>query len=309
MHKLPLIAAAILACQTIQAQTPAPPPAASAPTPATEEPAEEPEPSIEVVPDPGPHASRLLDTGSFENPKVKGRTPREQGGTPIVPLGRHEWTRFDYKQSDQGGKLMAGLTNEIARTGKQSLYIEFDKLTAPMAEANLASDFVSIQPGLPYHVGVWGRVDRKNPIAIDERLPYLRLEVDFFQADKETQTGDPILRLQPLPGSHNRAPMFTSDKWTEFFANVKSPDDAAYIKITWTFGSPPDKGEINGVMYFDDAIIKGEPGKTPEELAAAEPDPAEPAPEATPTAAVPPPTAPPPGTPAPATPKPKPRKK
>ncbi|HEY2344061.1 MAG TPA: hypothetical protein VGH90_13550, partial [Chthoniobacteraceae bacterium] len=241
--------------------------------------------------------------------RVNGRTPQEAGGNPVMKVGKREWIYFKHTPPGPSGKLTAGLTNEIARSGKQSLYVQFDKVTASNAKVDLSSDLISILPNTPYHVGIWGRIDKKNPLALDQRLPMLRLQVDFFQADKETQADESLLRTQPIPGSLNRPLLFTSARWAEFFSNVTSPADAAYVKITWTVATPAGDGEINGIIYFDDATILGQPGKTPQEIADETPEPAsEPSDTAAP-AADPAPATPAPAMPAPPTPKPKPAKK
>ena len=261
MYKSLFIFAGILALRTAAAQNPSLP-AADSSTPAGDEP-----PLRKPLP--------LLDTGSFEAPRVNGRTPRAQGGNPVMPVGKREWIFFEDKRDDKDGGLIAGLTNEIAHTRKQSLYVTFDKLTASSAKAELATTLISILPGNAYHVAIWGRVDKKNPLTLDQRLPILGVEVDFFLPDKETQTGEPIIKIQPMPGSLNRPPLFTPDKWAEFFADVTSPEDATYMKVTWRVATPPGTGAINGTVFFDDANIRGIAGKTPDELAEETPEPPE----------------------------------
>ena len=241
---------------------------------------------------------------------MQGRSPRAAGGNPVMPVGRREWIYFTHTPAGPGGKLTAGLTNEIAHSGKQSLYVEFDKVTAANARMELSSDLISILPGKPYHIGIWGRIDKKNPLALDQRLPMLRLEVDFFQADKETQADESTIRVQPIPGSLNRPSLFSSAKWAEYYADLTSPADATYVKITWTVVTPPAAGEINGVIFLDDASLMGEPGKTPDELADETPGPGTaPADAAPPTAETPAPATPASATPSPTTPKPKAGKK
>lgn len=212
-------------------------------------------------------SAQLIESGSFESPRVKERTQKNKGGSPTVGASS-SWIRFDSKVGDEGGKLIAGLTNEMARTGKQSLFIQFDKLKAPKQGAELESGLVSILPGKPYHVSIWGRLNKKTPLTIDQRLPYLKLFVYFFQADKETECSEPVMRLQPMPGSKNRPPLFTTAQWSEYFTDVKAPDDAAFLKLMWRWDTPPDEGETNGVIYFDDATVTGEAGpvQPPEEL-------------------------------------------
>jgi hypothetical protein len=199
----------------------------------------------------------LLESGSFEWPPVRKKKAISEGADISKSAMNAEWLNFKDSTKEGGGKLVLGLTNEIFRTGRQCMFVEFDKLSRPSAVAELASDFVSILPGESYRVGIWGRIERANPITLDQRVPHLKLRVDWFLADKEEQTGNVEFRVQPIPGSANRAAMFTSGKWSEYFATFKAPADAAFMRITWTWESGSEVGETHGVIYFDDASIEG----------------------------------------------------
>jgi hypothetical protein len=247
-------------------------------------------------------ANQILEFGSFELPRVQARMPKLKGGNFLL-FTSDEWMDFHGEPDSSHGSLVLGLTNEVARTGRQSMYIEFSKLKKPRAEAMLVSQLIPVKPDKPYRVGLWGRMDKKQPLTLDQPLPALRLQIDFFQPDGETQTGDQVFRVQPMPGSRDRPPFFISKEWREYYADMQTPEDAGYLKITWSWTSPQELGEINGVMYFDDATLIGEKVEVPEE-------PTEPAPEGTPAAPAPAPAAPPadgvifptPPVPAPATP-------
>ena len=219
-------------------------------------------------------AEQLLESGSFEWPPVTHRKTRAEGADVSKSAMNAEWTAFKDKPDAEGGRLLLGVTNEIARTGRQSIFVQFDKLTKPLTSAFLASDFIPILPEKPYRFAIWGRMDRKQPISLDQRVPYLKLRVDWFKADKEEQTGDVAWRVQPIPGSPNLKLLFTAGKWTEYYADVKSPEEAAFVRITWYWDTPPKEGETDGVIYFDDAAIFGESGPKDnplaEELEAAE---------------------------------------
>ena len=200
--------------------------------------------------------TQILDYGSFELPRVTARTPRRKGGD-FLKFTEGEWMRFNDKPDDEGGSLVAGVTNEVARTGRQSLFIEFTKLTKPLASAEISSQLIAVKPANPYRVSIWGRMDKKQPLTIEQRIPNLYLQVDFFQPDQQTQTGDQVFRIQPMPGSRRLKPFFNTERWSEYYADVTTPEDAGYIKITWRWTTPPDAGETNGVMYFDDATLIG----------------------------------------------------
>ena len=203
-------------------------------------------------------AEQLLESGSFEWPPVTRRKPRSEGADVSKSAMNAEWITFTDKADAEGGRLILGLTNEISRTGRQCMYVEFNKLTKTLVSTQLSSDFIPVFPGKPYRVFIWGRVAKKEPVALDQRLPYLKLRIDWFMADKEEQTGEVVWKVQPIPGSKLRKPVFTAAQWSEYFANVKSPDDAAFIKVTWFWDTPPQEGETNGVIFFDDAGITGE---------------------------------------------------
>ncbi len=204
--------------------------------------------------------AQLLESGSFEWPPVSRRKTLADGADLSKSAMNAEWYTFKDSAAGDGGKLVLGLTNEIFRTGRQCMFVQFDKLTRPSAVAQLASDFVSIKPGETYHVSIWGRIDKANPVTLDQRIPHLKMRVDWFMADKEEQTGNVEYRMQSIPGSRQRPLMFTAGKWSEYYANLKSPVDAAFMRVTWTWETPPQAGETNGVVYFDDATIEGESG-------------------------------------------------
>jgi hypothetical protein len=230
-------------------------------------------------------ANQILEFGSFELPRVQARMPKLKGGNFLL-FTSDEWMDFHGEPDSSHGSLVIGLTNEVARTGRQSMYVEFNKLQKPRAEAMLVSQLIPIKPDKPYRVGIWGRMDKKQPLTLDQPLPALRLQIDFFQPDGETQTGDQVFRVQPMPGSRDRPPFFVSKEWREYYADMQAPEDAGYLKISWSWTSPQEPGEINGVMFFDDATLIGEKVEPVAE-------PTEPAPEGTPAVPAPAPAAPP----------------
>ena len=203
---------------------------------------------------------QLLESGSFEWPPVVARRTRADGADLSKSAMNAEWLVFKDKPDAEGGQLQFGLTNQLARTGRQCMFVEFNKLTKPQASAELSSDLLPILPNQPYHIAIWGRIEKERPLTLAERTPYLKLRVDWFKADQEEQTGDVVWKVQPIPGPKKRKPLFTTTEWKEFFANVKSPEDAGFIKITWYLETSNEEGETDGVIYFDDAAIIGESG-------------------------------------------------
>lgn len=223
-----------------------------------------------------------LKNSDFELPKVAARTPEPKGANPAqAGEGETVWTQFQsFGAPKEGeGQLVVGLTNELARSGKQSLYIDFQKLKMKAKRAFLMSDLVPVKGGNRYRVSLWGRIDKKRPLTLDQRRPFMQLEVIFFQADGETQAGDPQTRTQMIPGKLNRL-VFVSSKWSEFFGEIRTPDDAALMQVTFRWETTRDEGTTDGLIYFDDAaiarVIGGETlaPPTPE---TPEPKPAEPA--------------------------------
>lgn len=206
-----------------------------------------------------------METGGFEMPRVKGRQPQSVKGMNFLKFAQGEWIHFAPNKAALGGKVSVGLTDELAHSGRQSLYVTFDHATAQLAAYTLGSDMIPVKPGKPYHVSIWGRIDRKHPITLDQRVPVLGLQVDFFQEDRETQTGETNARIQPIPGTVNRPPLFTSERWNEFFADFTAPEDAHFIKVAWRFSTTADPGDTSGTIFFDDATVQGEKVEPPEE--------------------------------------------
>lgn len=215
-------------------------------------------------------ADNLIPAGSFESPLVSGRTPMGKGGDPSNGGRGPEWVGFKIESTGTNGMVSGGLTNEISRSGKQSLFINFENVSAPYEAVSLTSRFIPVVSGTQYTVGIWGRTDAKDLINADGRSAYLKLEVDFFANDASTSVGDPVYSVQPLPGGKGRKPFFSPDKWTQFFFHLMSPPEAAYAQITWRWETGSNDGSINGIMYFDDPNMIGpvpaaqaDPGASP----------------------------------------------
>ncbi len=213
-------------------------------------------------------AENLIENGSFELPKVSGRTPAAKGGNPSRTDEKTSWTALIGPRPGTGkGNLIVGLTDEIAHEGKQSLFVDFEKITEGGQRAMLVSQLLPIQSNKPYRISAWGRLDRERPIALDERRPHLVVDVEFFAADQETQLGSTEYRVQMIPGSivpgMGTRLLFTAGKWNEYFTEVKSPTDSAFMKVTFNFQVPKEPGETDGILYLDSAAVQGERGTTP----------------------------------------------
>ncbi len=200
----------------------------------------------------------LLQNASFEDPKIEGRVDAMKGGMPARLQDGTSWTF--YQSTDETGAVSAGLTNELARTGKQSIYIDFKK-AGKSPDAFLMTELLPIKGEETYRISIWGRLDRKRPLTVINSRPLLRVEAEFYQADLETQVGDTAYRTHQIPGSPGRI-LFESEKWSEYFTEVKTPEDAAFMKVTFRWQATGEGGEADGLVYFDDAIVQG-PAGTP----------------------------------------------
>jgi hypothetical protein len=211
------------------------------------------------------HADQnLLPAASFETPLVHGRTLSTDGGNPAAGGKGRQWVSFRFQTSGKNGNITGGLTNEVARTGTQSLFIRFDHVDAPYQSAILVSNFIPVVSGSDYIVGIWGRTDAGELIDAEGRSAYLKLEVDYYAQDGNESVPETYYSVQPIPGVKGRKPYFTPDKWSRFAVKLITPPGAIFAQITWRWETGSDPGEINGIMYFDDAMMQGPPAANPD---------------------------------------------
>jgi hypothetical protein len=204
----------------------------------------------------GAFADNLVKNASFEEPKVEGRTPNQKGGHPSGEGIETTWTHL--QSMDRTGKVTVGMTSEIARTGKQSVYVQFDDAEKTRG-AFLMSDLIPIKAEEKYRISLWGRTDAKRPLTLDQGRPSQVLEVEFYPADQASRIGETNFRTQMIPGMADRI-LFISSRWSEYYAEFKSPAGAEFMKITFRWESPKREGPANGIIYFDDAAVEGAPG-------------------------------------------------
>jgi hypothetical protein len=198
---------------------------------------------------------------SFEEPVVQKRTVEMEGGNP-ARVEATDWGHFIRRKGQGAGALNIGMTNEIARTGKQSIYLDFAEITGKRFTATLMTQLVPVKGQHPYKVGMWGRMDKERPLTLDQRRPYLRMEFEFYQADEETQVGEGEYRVMRLPGSLKKL-LFTSSRWTQAYGIARAPAGAALMKVSYVFNVPNDAGKTDGVLFFDDAFIEELPADFP----------------------------------------------
>ena len=207
-------------------------------------------------------AGNLQKDSSFESPAVTGRTLFADGGD-VTHNGRGPgWTTM--QTSGTAGAVTAGVTNEIAHSGVQSLFIHFNHVAVADPGVMLVSNFIPILAGTDYYAGIWGRMDAKAPLDPQGRQAYLKLEVDFFAKDASTSVGDPFYSVQPLPGSKNHTPLYKTTAWKLYSVAVPAPAGAVFAQVTWRWETADDQGETNGVMFFDDADFSGPPNPIPD---------------------------------------------
>lgn len=196
-------------------------------------------------------AENLLKNGSFEEPKIEGRVDARKGVSPAV-VEETSWARFQSR--DEAGKVSAGMTDEQARTGKQSLYVQFDNAERTKG-AVLVSQLIPVKGGEKYLISLWGRVDGKRPLTLDQGRPYLVLEVEFYSEDEESRIGETDVRTQMIPGAADRL-LFLSSRWSQYYAEFKAPSRAGFLKIVFSWEAPKREGPADGVIFFDDAAVE-----------------------------------------------------
>jgi hypothetical protein len=201
-------------------------------------------------------AGNLLQNAGFEEPKITGRVTAQKGGSPARSGIETTWAHF--QSMDLTGKVIVGLTDEIARSGKQSVFVQFAEAEKTPG-AFLMSDLIPIKAGEKYRVSLWGRIDRKHPLTLDQGRPYQVLEVEFYPADQASRIDETESRTQMIPGMADRM-LFSSAKWTEYHAEFTAPEGAEFMKITFKWESPKREGTAEGIIYFDDAAVDGVAG-------------------------------------------------
>jgi hypothetical protein len=218
-----------------------------------------PSPTLKLV---SPDTPNLLVNSSFEEPSITGRVAARDGGNPTnEDETKSSWTHFAVFHTDKEGegKFTIGLTNEYAKTGKQSVFVNLDKVTATRRHSYLMTQLLPVKPANTYRIGIWGRTDSKHPLTLDQRLLLMRVEAEFFTPDTESTSGEVENRAMLVPGNSRRI-FFVSNKWTEYETTVRVPRDAGWMKINFRWETTKEKGMTDGTIYFDDASVSLVPG-------------------------------------------------
>jgi hypothetical protein len=216
-------------------------------------------------------AENLLENASFEVPKIEGVVAATKGGTPVAADGKGTWAKF--LSMDRTGHLSVGLTNQLGRTGSQSLFVKFQE-AAKTRGAMLMSDLIPIKGLEPYRISIWGRIDRKQPLTLDGGRPFMLVDIEYYPADQASRIGSVDTRTQMIPGK-DKSLLFVAGRWSEYFTEVRAPEGAEFMKVTFRWESPKREGAADGLIYFDDAVVEGPAGNLVSTFDP--PEPAEPA--------------------------------
>ena len=205
---------------------------------------------------------------SFESPKVTGRTPKAAGGDiaradPSKPGEPPAWSCFEDQPNigAEGGGVVAGLTNQIARTGTQALFIEAAKLSVPYLGALFVSHPIPIEGGKSYKASIWGRNDAANPLPGATAQLFLKMRVDFYTDAGMTETGESQYLLQALPGGKGRPPSIVATAWNCVSLCFGAPAAAKFLVVSFRCDANAERGDISGTVYFDDFTVATEPAQ------------------------------------------------
>ncbi|MEI6561901.1 MAG: hypothetical protein WCO68_07440 [Verrucomicrobiota bacterium] len=212
------------------------------------------------------HAGVVFEN-SFEFPAVTGRTPRAAGGdiskaNPAKPVDTQPaWSCFEDQPNigAEGGGVVAGLTNQVARTGTQALFIEATKLSLPYLGALFVSRLIPVAGGKSYKASIWGRNDATNPLSLATAQLFLKMRVDFYTDEGKTETGESQYLLLPLPGSKGRPLSIVTTGWNCLGLRFSAPAGAKYLVVSFRCDANAEQGDISGTVYFDDFTVATEP--------------------------------------------------
>ena len=227
-----------------------------------------------LPPAPRAHAGVVFET-SFEFPAVAGRTPRAAGGdisvaTPAKPGEKPAWSCFEDQPSSgaEGGGVTAGVTNQVARTGTQALFVEAASLSLPYLGALFVSQPIPIEGGKAYKACIWGRNDATTPLPAAPAQLFLKMRVDFYADEGKTETGESQYLLLPLPGGgKGRPPSIVASAWSPVGLRFEAPVEAKFLMVSFRCDAHAEGGNISGTVYFDDFTLTAEPPQPASESA------------------------------------------
>ncbi|MDD5350334.1 MAG: hypothetical protein PHQ12_09010 [Chthoniobacteraceae bacterium] len=206
----------------------------------------------------------------FESPPVTGRTPKAAGGDPSKPDPANPgktpaWSRFEDQPNlgEAEGRIVAGLTDQAARTGRQALFVEATRLSAPFLGALFITRPIRVEGGACYKACIWGCNDPVKPLGSPAQL-FFKIQVDFFSDDGKTEVGESQYLLQPLPGGKDRPPLLLSTEWRPVAIRFTAPAQARTMTLSFRCDSRAEKGTVTGAVFWDDITVETDPPRAPE---------------------------------------------
>lgn len=198
----------------------------------------------------GARADELVQNGGFERPEVQQRTSAKDGGDPAVS----GWARARGFPAGESGEVEVGLTTGDAHAGRQSLYVTFRNLTKNFASGYVSTFPVRIVPGQSYSLGIWGKLDPKDPLAAESGQVLVRANVSFLRADG-TKLPDKFFHKPAASNGGKR--FFDETDWRLFSATVEPHPEAATMTVSWVCQLDGRDPKASGTILLDDASIEG----------------------------------------------------
>jgi hypothetical protein len=197
-------------------------------------------------------ADELVQNGGFERPEVQQRTPAKDGGDPAVS----GWARARGFPAGESGEVEVGLTTGDAHAGRQALYVTFRSLTKNFASGYVSTSSIRVAPGQAYSLGIWGKLDPKDPLTTESGQILVRANVSFLRADG-TKLPEKFFHKTAASGGSKR--FFDETDWRLFAATVEPPPEAATMTVSWVCQLDGKDPKASGTILLDDASIEGPP--------------------------------------------------
>jgi hypothetical protein len=164
----------------------------------------------------------------FETPVIQARTALSSGADITESGSSVVWVKsFNAITAPEEGKVELGLTNEVAHSGKQCLYLSFTDVAKKYMGAYFTTKPLPVESGGRYRVNLWLKGSETKPI--EEGIGG-KVSVAFLAADKTTKVG----KLVYLPISASVS-LYSASAWTEYSESFAVPDGAsfAYVNCAW----------------------------------------------------------------------------
>lgn len=193
-------------------------------------------------------AAELLTNGGFEDPKVEKKTPSKEGAN----LAGHGWNRDWGFGPGEGGEAEVGLTPSDPHSGRQSFYVTFRNLTHPWAMGYVATDSVRVVSGQTVTLGIWGKLDAKDPMEAESGQVSVYANVVFLRADG-TKVSEKAYG-KPAAGVGGKR-FFDETDWKLHEVNLEAPPEAVTMTVAWAVQIGGEGSKASGTVLLDDASI------------------------------------------------------